>query len=243
MTKIGIISSFHLKVAMCILMVLDHIYRHFPGMPYAFHQFGRIVMPFFAFLIAQGMVHTRSRQSYIMRLLLFGVATMIGGWMLTFFFDGAVFRYHILISFAIAALIIDAVDQYQRDKKTLWLIMAAVLAGVALFFEGAWLVTVPVLIFYYLRSRPLLMYAAYAASVFPLVWLMEIVLSLIRGRDIALTSQWLMIFSIIPIMLYNGKRGIKTSGRRGFFAKYAFYIFYPAHLWILFLVSNLMFGR
>jgi len=241
MTKIGIISSFHLKIAMCILMVLDHVYRFFPGTPYVFHQFGRIVMPLFAFLIAQGMIHTRSRQSYIIRLLLFGVTTMVGGWILTFFFEGTVFRYHILISFAVAAMIVEAVDHYRADNKPLWLVMAAALAGTALFFEGAWLVTVPMLIFYYLRGKPLLMYTAYAASVFPLVWLMEIVLSFVRGREIFLSSQWLMVFSIIPIMLYNGKRGIGRNA--GVFAKYAFYIFYPVHLWILFLISNLMFRR
>ena len=242
MSKTGIFSSFHLKAAMCVLMVLDHIYRHFPGTPYVLHQFGRIVMPLFAFLIAQGMVHTRSRRGYIMRLFGFGMATMLGGAVIASFFEGAVFRYNILISFAIAAQIIVSIDTYKSDDAKLrWIVMAAVLALVALFFEGAWMVTAPVLIFYYLRDRPLLMYTAYAVSVIPVIWLMSMVLSVTRGISVYMPSQWLMIFGIIPIMLYNGRRG--THGRSGVFFKYAFYMFYPVHLWILFLISNLIYRR
>lgn len=40
------------------------------------------------------------------------------------------------------------------------------------------------------------------------------------------------IFSIIPIMLHNGERG------RG--SKYFFYLFYPAHIYILYLISYFM---
>jgi hypothetical protein len=41
--------------------------------------------------------------------------------------------------------------------------------------------------------------------------------------------QWLMVFAAIPLFLYNGKRG------RG--GKYFFYIFYPAHIYLFYVIA------
>jgi hypothetical protein len=41
--------------------------------------------------------------------------------------------------------------------------------------------------------------------------------------------QWMQVFAIVPLLLYNGKRG-KGS-------KYFFYIFYPAHIWGLYAIA------
>jgi hypothetical protein len=41
--------------------------------------------------------------------------------------------------------------------------------------------------------------------------------------------QWMMIFSIPLILMYNGKKGISL--------KYLFYIFYPCHIAILYILS------
>ncbi|MDF7641082.1 TraX family protein [Bifidobacterium sp. ESL0784] len=45
-------------------------------------------------------------------------------------------------------------------------------------------------------------------------------------------TQWIMIFAVIPILLYNGVKG------RG--DKYFFYIFYPAHIAALYVLASLV---
>jgi len=46
------------------------------------------------------------------------------------------------------------------------------------------------------------------------------------------TYQWLMLLAIPFFLLYNGKRG---KSKKAFF-----YIFYPAHIWILTIIGHLM---
>ena len=43
------------------------------------------------------------------------------------------------------------------------------------------------------------------------------------------STEWMAIFAAIPLLLYNGQRG-KGS-------KYFFYIFYPAHIYALYIIS------
>jgi len=45
--------------------------------------------------------------------------------------------------------------------------------------------------------------------------------------------QWMMVFAILPILMYNGKLGLKNK-----FTKWMFYIFYPAHLAVIVLIAN-----
>ena len=46
------------------------------------------------------------------------------------------------------------------------------------------------------------------------------------------TAQWMMVFSIIPLCFYNGKRG---RGDKNFF-----YIFYPTHIYVLYIAASLL---
>lgn len=46
-------------------------------------------------------------------------------------------------------------------------------------------------------------------------------------------SQWMMIFSLIFIFMYNGEKG------KGL--KYLFHIFYPLHIVILFVIESIIF--
>jgi hypothetical protein len=77
--------------------------------------------------------------------------------------------------------------------------------------------------FYYLRKwrwAQMAVLAAYSA------------LSFYMGIGEGYNIQWMQVFAIIPLLLYNGQRG---KGN-----KYFFYIFYPAHIWGLYTIAWLL---
>ena len=227
MTKYSFLTSFHLKLMMAALMVLDHVYEFIPGVPLWFHASARIVAPVFAFFIAQGLVHTRDADKYVSRLLWFGVATLAGNNLLAMVFHTPIPNC-ILITFALSAKAILCIDKWAGgDKRLVWPACAALLMFATLFFEGSILILAMVLVFYYLRERPFVMCAVFAAAS----------LAICFALRIADPLQWLMVLAAVPILLYNGRRGV--SGAGGFFIKYAFYLFYPVHLWAIYLIAHL----
>ncbi|RDC48304.1 conjugal transfer protein TraX, partial [Acinetobacter sp. RIT592] len=47
--------------------------------------------------------------------------------------------------------------------------------------------------------------------------------------------QWMMVFAIIPILMYNGKLGLSNK-----FIKWMFYWFYPIHLIVIVSLAKLI---
>ncbi|EEK76555.1 TraX [Bacillus cereus R309803] len=45
--------------------------------------------------------------------------------------------------------------------------------------------------------------------------------------------QWMMIFALPFLLLYNGERGYNKT-----WAKYMFYVFYPVHIWMLYIIGQ-----
>ena len=58
-------------------MTLDHIGLYFFPNQILFRIIGRIAMPIFVFTLAEGFIHTKSRQKYFMRLGMLGVISEI----------------------------------------------------------------------------------------------------------------------------------------------------------------------
>ena len=78
MKRITFLSSFFIKVFALLFMTLDHI-GQFLTMQYpnsvtamdvsnVFRTFGRLAMPLFAFMIVEGVLHTKSFKKYLLRL-------------------------------------------------------------------------------------------------------------------------------------------------------------------------------
>ena len=247
--KFGITGT-QLKLIGIILMVFDHVHQmfYYAGAPLWFGMLGRLVLPIFLFMAAEGFHYTRDRKKYMLRLL-------IGFWLmnvLTFIFsrvfplESVVLMNNVFGTMLLSTMMMSMIDSL-KEKKFLKAILMLVLPAIP-----------TVLFLLFLNTNPML--AVYSSMIFPsfimveggfLVVILGAVLYLFREKRIiqyiaillvGLIStgfnftnlfsgnhQWMMIFSIVLIALYNGQRG-KGS-------KYFFYIFYPAHIYILYVMS------
>ncbi len=250
LTKIQFLSGFALKMVGIAFMVLDHIHEMFYmfGAPMWLTMAGRIVLPIFLFMASEGFHYTRSKKKYMLRLLIAFWLMSIGNQIISSLFPledivliNGIFGTMFLSVFYM--FVLDSLINGIKNKNTSAILLSLggfllpIITAVPLLFIDAlpitflrlYLLFVPSVLtveagftgiliavgFYFLRKYRLLQILLLALFSLP---------SFLAG-DI----QWMMVFAAIPILLYNGKPGRKS--------KYFFYIFYPAHIYILYLIS------
>ena len=219
--KYQILDGTALKIIAMISMVLDHVGdMFFPGVMWL-RMVGRLSMPVFSFCIAEGFAHTRDREKYLCRM---GIFALISEIPFDLAFEGKVGFAHqnIMLTFflSIAALMLfdrirggKEADRVCVGRTALGVLAVAAVAGVSLLLRADYTVfaVVAVFLFYVLRRyHPLLRSGVGVAF-----------LALTRTVGYYCATG----LSVIPLALYNGKRG------RGL--KWLFYGFYPGHLLLL----------
>ena len=243
------LTGFQLKLIGIILMLCDHIHQMFiyTNPPAILAILGRLVFPIFLFLSAEGYHYTKNKKKYMQRLL-------IGFWLMNI---GDVLIWRILpmedvvlANNVFGALFLAVVCMYAIDclKNKQWikgiiLLILPIVPSLMFFVgdpassisfyvisifpsyftvEGGLAGIVLGVLFYVLREKRSLQFIALA--------LIAILSTKFNFTGLFSTNrQWIMAFAIIPLALYNGQKG-KGS-------KYFFYIFYPAHIYILYVFS------
>ena len=207
-----------LKILAAIFMTIDHIgVMLFPRV-LLLRIIGRLALPIFAFMIAEGCKYTRNKRKY------FGMVFGLGALCQTvyFFFDGSLY-FSILITFSLSILMIYALQNW-KEKKTV--LSGLVFAGsiAATWFLNQWLT-----IDYGFWGCMLPVFAAlpHGTSLddVPMNTTMLAVGLVFLGISMDLI-QCLALMALPFLYAYNGKRGTWNL-------KYFFYIFYPVHLAVL----------
>lgn len=206
-----------------LTMTIDHIgYRLFPGTD-IFRIVGRLAFPLFVFMLAEGFAHTSGRGKYIGRLALFALLSEIP---YQVFAHGAYWWAYVLLDrflwgniFFELALIFLALWSIQaaREKNKLFYVGAAacvVLAGFAGTMYGGYGVLMGIC-FYIFREKRWLAIACLAA--------LTACYCLQHGSMFQLYA----VAAAVPIYFYNGARGPRLP-------KYFSYIYYPAHLLVIY---------
>lgn len=260
-------TGYELKVIALVLMVVDHIHYYFSGIyniPMVFTWAGRIVAPIFIFLVVEGYFHTKDLKKYLTRLYLAFVGMNILNNLIVTVFprpDNILVAHSMfgsLFLIIVHLLIMDRVFESLEKKdniKTmqnicllitpsilsfLFLLVFETLPSVVSTFvmifvptvflvEGNLIFIILGIALYSFRSNRKLQMIVFA--MFSLTLLPPDGLSL--NAILYEHYQWMMIMALPFFFLYNEERGKDN--------RYFFYVFYPAHIYILYLISVMIY--
>ena len=226
--KFGLNNN-QLKIIAMISMLIDHLGLIIFPTKAIFRIIGRISFPIYAFLISEGCRHTKNRKKYLGIIAAMGIVFQI--FFLVFMND---LYQGILITFSLSISLIYSIDSFIKNKSIsnrllMSLIIASILViamvfpkifgkyGFALDYR-IWGVALPVLMYYTKGHTSKIIFCTAFLTVMAF-----------NSYDI----QWWALLSIPCLALYNGERGKAKM-------KYFFYIFYPLHLVIIYVIALLI---
>ena len=260
-----------LKLIALFFMVIDHIGEFIPGMPFGLRIIGRISAPIFIFCTVWGFHHTHSKKTYLQRMYLFSAmmgildfilnisienpyrlcsnnifSTLFLICLVVFLWERPADKKHKIVTlllFIIGNIIVEIVLTVVMFSFPNDYLFSIVYGMISTIFncEGSFVVVfLGVLLYYCKGSKKSLSvgYLTYCAVFFAFTLLRNT--TILTGYSMPWTEflfgfdiQWLQILAFPFLLSYNGKRGMPL--------KYFFYVFYPLHIAILFLLGNLLF--
>lgn len=252
------LTGFQLKIIGLFFMIFDHISEFFSfteAIPLAFKWVGRIVAPIFIFMTVEGYTHTRSKKKYMLRLYIASVLMNIGNYLIPNYFqrtdDFALMNniFATLFMITVYLCIIDFITKGIKEKSIMRIFFGSLLfllpIALSIFFvvnmenliylifvipsplfvEGGPIFVGIGVIMYLLRGDKKKLLIAYIAICVAIMFTGEISIHSLLFNN----YQWMMIFATPLLYLYNGKKG------KGM--KYLFYVFYPAHIYVFYIIS------
>lgn len=228
-------SSFTLKIMAIIFMVMDHIYTYFnqagANIPIWFGYLGKLAAPIFFYLVVEGFFHTRSKKKYAQRVFLMGLIMILVDILLKI-------HNNIFLSIGCSLVMLIGIDTIKNNEKgsierKKGALLAILFGILGLFTEASIFGVSMVLIFYFFREKKILMVIMY--TIISLFGITSVIGPNFIEAITLWDYQWMMVFAIIPILMYNGKLGFNNK-----FVKWMFYWFYPIHLIIIVSLSKLI---
>lgn len=227
--KFSGINSSVLKILAILLMCVDHFNAaifHYKVTPMII--VGRIAFPLFAFMVAEGARRTKSREKYMLRLLLFALVSEVpfDFFVSSSFFDISSQNVFFTLFFGLFSI---WCYELLREKG----LSAVSVLPLLIACTGAALLNTD-----YAATGVLCIFLLYVSmeADFPVRFLISAAAIALLSVNIKTDKinfveiELYALMALIPIFLYNGKKGFKVN-------KYFFYAFYPAHMLIFKLLA------
>lgn len=252
------LSSSTLKIIAMILMVIDHVgfqFQYELGEYYElFRILGRLSFPVFAFLITDGMVHSRNKIKYILQMLILGIGIEVVDQMIIHTNQG-----NIMTTLGFSALAIYFLQRYKWYEKLLSLLPMTIVVLADPNFEifsfkfqyGIYgLITILGFYFCYLLSYKIKelfdinskyfnlirnIVSSLFLIIFNILW-MIIVRKIHFWSEYLINLQIFAIFTFILLIFYSGKRGYNKP-----WFKWFCYLFYPLQFILIYLAYMIIY--
>lgn len=231
------LSGSALKVIAILSMVSDHVayffVQHDTELYEVMRCFGRIAFPVFAFLIAEGFAHTRNRQRYFFTLLVFAAISEVP-WLLLNGYGGG---HNVMFTLALGVLALQVLNNVNK-QRIFTFVLIAMLAYIAERYnlDYGWRGIAMIVIFYIFRPTNHLLTRAVESknnsllNIYFFLPLLQVLFAFPLMMHYGVIGA---ILASLAILFYNEQRGFI----KGKVAKYAFYAFYPAHLFVIWLFT------
>lgn len=237
------LSGFILKILAIICMTIDHAtWLWFDSIPYEtgmiLRTIGRISFPLIVFMLCEGYIYTSNKYKYAARIGIFAIISMYPFYLMTNEPWNILFTLFVGLSCLILKDL--AAEKIEKIPKIGWDIIFLVIAGILSYLMlkvdwGFWIIVI------YIAGN-IDNKKVRAVVISTISFILYLIKELINGMVLAelFNDTWLLIFyagvflAIIPMLLYNGKKGFSY----GNISKYFFYVYYPLHLLILVFICD-----
>ncbi len=227
------INTFTLKLMAILFMTIDHVAVVIGTRPDSGHlyysnllsphtyeimrHFGRLAFPIYCYLIVEGFFFTRNVKKYVLRLTIFAFISQIPFSLAVMkdpFYMGDLNTLFTLAIGLTCVAFMDAATTKRTIPYQLSFIIIIALSALSGLLKTDYSIygILLIFIFYIFRGQPVKIFAA-------------MILDCILLQP---ATQLYSLFALIPIFLYNGKKGPSI--------KYVFYIYYPLHLTLLYFI-------
>lgn len=214
-------------------MTISHIYSILYPQYGFLYLIGRLAFPLFAWSIANGAIHTKNVKAYVVRLLVLAIISQVPYVVSHRLLDPSFWELNVVFTLLCGLLAVRVLTtSWDTPLKAAAVVFIAAAAETTKMDYGAAGV-LSVVSFYLFKNHPWKLLMAQFGVM--LIMLGHPAYEIIKSGQIYFNNLLYFgnvfgLLSLILIHFYNGKRGMNL--------KYTFYIYYPLHFIILFLIRG-----
>ena len=224
-------TSFVLKIIGIITMLSDHIGDAILGKFSFFNLIGRIAFPIFAFQTVQSYIHTNNLKKHMIKLLIFGCISQVPFMLFLSTFTER-FSLNIFFTLFLGLFILFVYDKCNNKILGFLFVILTSIAGELINVDYGAFGVLLIFSFYFFKDKKIKMVISTILLCF-----INYIPNIIATPSLYLhylNCIFFTLLSLIFILFYNKKEGPKS--------KYFFYIFYPLHLLILYIIHMALYS-